>query len=77
MLFRSDRTIKFSKCSASDEDVPVLNLGGGWSGDSGATIAAKNNQLLFVGEWGDINLWDDGAEMIYDSIFNFAGQKNK
>ncbi len=54
-----------------------MNLGGGWSGDSGATIAAKNNQLLFVGEWGDINLWDDGAEMIYDSIFNFAGQKNK
>lgn len=70
-------TYKFSKCNASDEYVPVLNLSGGcaWSGDSGVTIAAKNNQLLFVGEWSDINLWDDGAKMIFNSMFNFAKPK--
>ena len=58
------------------KDIPVLNLGGDcdWSGDSGVRIAAKNNQLLFVGKWCDINLWSKGPRDIFDSMFNFANQ---
>ena len=69
-------TYKFHKCNPDDEDIPVLNLGGDcdWSGDSGVRIAAKNNQLLFVGKWCDINLWSKGPRDIYDSMFNFANQ---
>ena len=69
-------TYEFNKCKTEDEDIPVLNLGGDcdWSGDSGVRIAAKNNQLLFVGKWCDINLWSKGPRDIFDSMFNFANQ---
>lgn len=69
-------TYEFNKCNPEDEDIPVLNLGGDcdWIGDSGVRIAAKNNELLFVGKWCDINLWSKGPRDIFDSMFNFANQ---
>lgn len=69
-------TYKLNKCNPEDEDIPVLNLGGDcdWSGDSGVRIAAKDNQLIFVGKWRDINLWRTGPSSMFDSMFNFANQ---
>lgn len=71
-------TYKFNKCSTVDEDIPVLNLRGdcAWSGDRGVTIVAQNNQLLFVGVWSDINIWEDRTEAIINSMFNFAITKD-
>jgi len=65
---------KFHKCSKEDEDIPVINLGGDceWAGDAGITIAAKNNQLLYVGRWDNFNIWNSGT----NRIFNYAVQKN-
>ena len=69
-------TYEFNKCKTEDEDIPVLNLGGDcdWTGDSGVRIAAKNNQLLFVGSWCNLNLWSTVSRHIFDSMFNFANQ---
>lgn len=65
---------RFHKCSASDEAIPVLNLGGAceWAGDAGITITAKNDQLLYVGRWQDRNVWDNREESRLERIFNYA-----
>lgn len=63
-------TYRFDKYSIIDENIPVINLGGdcAWSGDEGVTIAAKNNQLLYVGPWSDFNVWSSKL----DVMFNYA-----
>lgn len=69
---------RFHKCSANDEDIPVLNLGGDceWAGDAGITIIAKNNQLLYVGRWQDRNVWDNRVESRLERMFNYAMPKD-
>lgn len=63
-------TYIFDRCNLADENVPVINLGGDceWSGDEGIKIAAKNNQLLYVGPWSDFNVWSSKV----DARFNYA-----
>lgn len=39
-----------------------------WSGDEGATIAAKNNCLLYVGPWTKFNIWTSTSK----KMFNYA-----
>lgn len=65
---------RFHKCSANDEDIPVLNLCGAceWAGDAGITIIAKNDRLLYVGRWQDRNVWDNRAESGLERMFNYA-----
>ncbi len=67
-------TYKFDEYDIGNEDIPVLNLRGdcAWSGDKGITIVAKNNQLLYVGTWKDLNVWDDREESRLEKMFNFA-----
>ena len=64
-----------NKCSAVNENVPVINLCGAcqWSGDKGVTIVAKDNQLLYVGTWRDLNIWDSKI----DAMFNYATSEKK
>lgn len=63
-------TYTFDQCSIADENIPVIYLGGDcvWSGDEGVTIAAKNNQLLYVGPWSEFNVWRSEI----DVMFNYA-----
>lgn len=70
-------TYKFDECNIADEDIPVLNLRGdcAWSGDKGVTIAAKNNQLVYVGTWQERNVWDDREESRLEKMFNYAVPK--
>ena len=72
-------TYRFDKCSTADENIPVINLGGecAWSGDEGVTIAAKNNQLLYVGPWSDCNVWSNRVEGILEEMFNYATSGKK
>lgn len=68
-------TYMFDKYSIIDENIPVINLGGdcAWSGDEGVTIAAKNNQLLYVGPWSDFNVWSSRL----DVKFNYVTSEKK
>lgn len=61
----------FHKYSVENEEIFVLNLRGSceWSGDEGLTIAAKNNQLIYVGPWEDIDIWIENGR---ESMFNYA-----
>lgn len=70
-------TYKFDEYDIGNEDIPVLNLRGdcAWSGDKGITIVAKNNQLLYVGTWKDLNVWDDREESRLEKMFNYAKPK--
>ena len=70
-------TYKFDEYDIGNEDIPVLNLRGdcAWSGDKGVTIVAKNNQLLYVGTWKDLNVWDDREESRLEKMFNYAKPK--
>ena len=61
---------KFDEFRIDEEAIPVINLRGSceWSGDEGITIAAKNNQLLYVGPWKNFNVWDSR----WNTMFNYA-----
>ena len=61
-------TYRFDQYSMTDENIPVINLRGdcAWSGDEGVTIAAKNNQLLYVGPWHDFNVWNSEKNVMYN-----------
>ena len=65
---------RFHKCKASDEDIPVLNLGGHceWAGDAGITIVAKKDHLIYVGRWQDRNVWENREESSLEKMFNYA-----
>lgn len=71
-------TYQFDKYDAADEEIPVINLRGdcAWSGDAGITIAARNNQLLYVGTWEDLNVWSYRAESKLQKMFNYAIPKD-
>lgn len=66
---------KFDIYDTTDENIPVINLEGdcAWSGDKGITIAAKNNQLLYVGPWEDFDVWNSST----DYMFNYATSEKK
>lgn len=69
---------KFDQYDAVYEDVPVINLRGDcmWSGDSGITIVAKGDQLLYVGSWKECNVWDNRVESRLAKMFNYAIPKD-
>lgn len=62
----------------TDPDIPVLHISGecAWSGDEGITIAAKNNQLLYVGPWRAVsNIWDSRIKPDrLSEMFNYANK---
>lgn len=64
----------FDNYNKKDEDVPVINLGGdcAWSGDEGITIAAKDNQLIYVGPWEKLNVWIGRMDSGVNRMFNYA-----
>ncbi len=65
---------RFHKYNVNDEDVPVINLSGNceWAGDTGITIVAKNNKLIYVGRWQDRSVWDNRVESRLEKMFNYA-----
>jgi hypothetical protein len=71
-------TYKFDEYDIANENIPVLNLRGdcAWSGDRGIAIVAKNNQLLYVGTWKDLNVWDNRVESRLERMFNYAVSKD-
>ena len=64
------------KRNLTDTNIPILHLSGecAWSGDEGITIAAKNNQLLYVGPWKDtFNIWNNSIKPNrIAEMFNYA-----
>ena len=65
-------TYYFCEFSTDNEAIPVINLSGDceWDGDAQITIMARNNQLVYVGTWTDINIWNDDA--IARKRYNYA-----
>ena len=63
----------FNQCSVEDKDIPVIDISGDceWDGDAQVTIKAKNNRLVYVGPFSDINIWNEKA-IIAHELYNYA-----
>lgn len=63
---------RFDECSTENEDVLIINISGDceWDGDEQVTIKAINNQLVYVGPYSDINIWN--KEAIAQKMYNYA-----
>ena len=76
LKYLSIGTYSLDEWNLIDTNIPVLHLSGGcaWSGDKGITIAAKNNQLLYVGPWrATCNIWNNSMKPSrLDEMFNYA-----
>jgi len=66
----------FDECSIENEDVPVIKIAGDceWDGDEQVTIMARNNQLVYVGPWTDINIWNQ--DRLAHEMYNYAVPEN-
>ena len=62
----------FEECSVENENVPVIDITGDceWDGDEQVTIKAKDNRLVYVGPFSDINIWNEAA--IASEMYNYA-----
>lgn len=76
LTYLSIGTYSLDKWNAADENTLILHLSGecAWSGDEGITIAARNNQLLYVGPWKEtFGIWNDSIKPDRISeMFNYA-----
>lgn len=62
----------FEQCSVENEAIPVIDITGDceWDGDAQVTIKAKDNRLVYVGPFSDVNLWNEAA--IASEMYNYA-----
>lgn len=63
----------FARCSAENEDIPVIDISGDceWDGDQQVTIKAKDNRLVYVGPFSDTDVWNEKAITKYE-MYNYA-----